>query len=45
MIFLNFFSINSEIRKITGMHPKLYATFDHQGFINNNVIDPKWPPS
>ena len=33
------------IRKITGMHPKLYATYDHQGFINNNVIDPKWPPS
>ena len=37
--------ILKEIRKLTGMHPVFYATYDHTGFIRNNVTQPKYPSS
>ena len=38
-------AILKELRPITGMHPKLYARYDHMKFVERNVLNPYLPES
>ena len=38
-------AILKELHPITGLHPKLYARYDHMNFVRMNVINPYLPES